>query len=672
MYSSTDEDSVPLYEVVHKRNYYDKVEGSPQFIQDVVEDYILNMIRFLMQNEYPKWKPTTTPHFLAAEIFNIITSRKYNYQSKKKIQTLQETSIQKINLFIQHQEPIECFLDLGGGYRATTDLDDLSLNFCPSLGELFVLYQIKSLDLDIRKIYPIGVSFKIYIDNGVANFVNHIPYEKSLSYCKQLRNMIHRLGLESLVKIIIESEDTDWRKKVSQLKYQKVDSITDTQYLNVLRFSGIKYTREEAIDCFSRYAPATNLSKQLSEKITSKGLHFMQRVGNEEPHLSFRPFPGGDVRIQCGNLGFSYNDKGHLVPCLITSTSRKNHQITPVFIDMNQILEMERCKMSNLKTVSLYDYQIIHGLENAEEITDFRQTSSCFNAHEINPAIGCDFGCLYCSMYAQTETMNHVPVKVYQDYPEYLSNYIKKHPHPENLIFNYTPKSDVLSYALVNSGISEEIFKVLRDTQVKFYILTKGSIPPPSIQKLLVETRHKNQIIISSGLPNEDYEKVLEPGAPASSERFEFAKFCIENGIVTTGIVAPFLPLDSEMEYAETVFLRFKNSGIQHLSLQILKLSNECLARMCEVLPNCAEKLRHLYNSNCKSVEWKLPGGKRIFRYYSNADYLKQTLEAMKNLAAKMKLTVSTCKEVANIIEKPNFNDEGLAKGYNCVGFVRF
>ncbi|MDK2828783.1 MAG: hypothetical protein PWP67_1594 [Clostridium butyricum] len=329
--------------------------------------------------------------------------------------------------------------------------------------------------------------------------------------------------------------------------------------------------------------------------------------------------------------------------------------------------------METFKTSNGIEYQFVHGLEQAEEITDFRQTSSCFNAHEVNPAIGCDFLCRYCSMYSQYDKEEHVPVKIYSDYPNYLRDYIKKHKNKENLIFNFSPKTDAFSLSMIESGMTENILKIFDEEGVKYYILTKSGLPPKEIQNLLIKSRDKNQIIISSGLPNEEIEAVLEPGAPPSSKRLEFAKFCSQSGIMVTGIVAPYLPIDDDNDYAYKVFNRFLNSGIRHASVQVLKLSVECLNRMCKLLPKYEQRLNQLFDiNNAKSIEWKLPGGKTVIRYYVDSSYLEKELKKLKLIAKNMNITVSTCKEVCININDVNYNAEAQQKGYNCVGFTKY
>lgn len=121
------------------------------------------------------------------------------------------------------------------------------------------------------------------------------------------------------------------------------------------------------------------------------------------------------------------------------------------------------------------------------------------------------------------------------------------------------------------------------------------------------------------------------------------------------------------------MFNRFLNSGIRHASVQVLKLSVECLNRMCKLLPKYEQRLNQLFDiNNAKSIEWKLPGGKTVIRYYADSSYLEKELKKLKLIAKNMNITVSTCKEVCININDVNYNAEAQQKGYNCVGFTKY
>jgi DNA repair photolyase len=311
----------------------------------------------------------------------------------------------------------------------------------------------------------------------------------------------------------------------------------------------------------------------------------------------------------------------------------------------------------------------INGSIGREEIELHAQTPNCFPSFEINPAIGCEFGCIYCSMYGQEAKLQHVPVKVFVDYPEYLEEFIRKHKNEGRLVFNFTPKSDAFSPALIESGVTGRILDVLIESNCEFYSLTKSGIPEKRIQKKLIEAKDLAQIVISTGLPNEDYRKILEPNAPNIEERMNFAKFCKQNEILVSGIAAPFLPF-SIPNYHEIVINRFSEVGIDHVSVHMLKLSELCLERMSNALGDYGSLLKKMYlGKDNKTVVWSLPGGKKITRYYCDAEIIRKELAKLKEIAKTKGVTLSTCVQVEQVIQDTNFNDQARKRGITCVGF---
>ncbi|MBI2129781.1 hypothetical protein HYU07_06100 [Candidatus Woesearchaeota archaeon] len=315
------------------------------------------------------------------------------------------------------------------------------------------------------------------------------------------------------------------------------------------------------------------------------------------------------------------------------------------------------------------DYVPVFGDQGKEAITSLRQTAGCFKVYEVNPAIGCDFGCTYCSMYGQESELRHMPVKVFMDYPKYLEQFIAENRNTNGLIFNFTPKSDAFCNALIDSGVTQRMFDVFIKARTEFYILTKSGIPRKDVQEKLIQAKDLVQIIISAGLPNEEYRAILEPNTPPIEERMAFGKFCAENGIQTAGIAAPFLPFSIE-GYTQSVIDRYADIEVDHISVHLLKLSEMCLERLCKQLRGYGNILKKIYgNETSESIEWTLPGGKKVKRYYADKEIIKEELKKFKKAAKTKNITLSTCVEVEKLIEDLHFNDDARKKGITCVGF---
>jgi len=316
-------------------------------------------------------------------------------------------------------------------------------------------------------------------------------------------------------------------------------------------------------------------------------------------------------------------------------------------------------------------YDMVNEINEYEQIIRLEHTAHCFKAYEVNPSIGCDFICRYCSMYSQEQNESHTPIRIFNNYPNYLRDFIINYKDKHSLLFYYSAISDAFSPANIESGITKKILEVFRENKSKYFILTKGANIPQEIFDILIETKDRNQIIISFGIPDRNYEKMLEKKAPSSINRLKFAKECIQNGITVTGIVAPYLPIDETQNYAFEVFKKFNDIGIKHLCIQPLKVSDESLNRLCSLLPKYKVRLENIFDKKHKMLKgWKLPCGKYIDRYYTNIEYLTLELQKLKNISVELGMTISTCAEICKLTV-PDFNIDAYKVGYNCAGISK-
>jgi len=76
--------------------------------------------------------------------------------------------------------------------------------------------------------------------------------------------------------------------------------------------------RARGQDRTRRYAEVIDASDGLLAPLIP-GVHMTQRATNAT--ICFRPFPGGDSRIQCGEVAMTTNSKLRLYPMLLTSAN---------------------------------------------------------------------------------------------------------------------------------------------------------------------------------------------------------------------------------------------------------------------------------------------------------------------------------------------------------------
>lgn len=263
---------------------------------------------------------------IAEQLVKILTHRVFNYQSKSNLSKIISEVRQNLERQINNGKTIKFFLLYNGGYRASSDLNQLDLIFEPDQTELLLLYQIALLSDKIRALYAHGIEFFIVINNGVAKWVNDIPIIHTENYANQLREMIAFFGAEKNIKVLLQSELVCLEQDFPLESFPSETLLSEEDHLIVERFLGRKCSKDEAEYRIGLYKLAEEKwAEELTSIVASKDGIIMRQVAHPDM-LSFRPFPGGAIRTQNGTVGF-HHDKNVLIPKLITSKSTINFDV---------------------------------------------------------------------------------------------------------------------------------------------------------------------------------------------------------------------------------------------------------------------------------------------------------------------------------------------------------
>ena len=224
---------------------------------------------------------------ISERVFEVLTGRDFCYLSKIQVAPYRERVLALIREMARAAEPIRFYYDLGAGYHATTHPGEKELCFDVGLAELLVLRQVRSFSARVR----------------------------------QFRELIRHLGLDTMVDLLVESEHfsvADFDRLGISAAYQTGNpgALTRQQHANVERFLGRPCEEVEAIERAARYRAVIGTSDRLLDLLI-QGVHMTQRA--TDTTICFRPFPGGDSRIQCGEVALTRNAKGTLCPILLTS-----------------------------------------------------------------------------------------------------------------------------------------------------------------------------------------------------------------------------------------------------------------------------------------------------------------------------------------------------------------
>ena len=255
----------------------------------------------------------------AADVFHIITGRNYSHLSRGKAGKYKDAIIRYIEQDVQLGKPATFFYDLGPGYHASLHPGQMDLSFGIGLSELFVLYQISEFSREVSEVYSKGAQFFIIIDNLCALATNDIPTEKTLQYCAELRSLIEETGSQKNIQLLVESElfeETDYPRLELAVNTTSDQFLSEAEIENVSRFVGRHCGMSEALARINIYDKACEVTENNLTRVVT-GVRLTQRA--TENTLGFRSFPGGDSRVQAGEIAITHNKKGKLGPTFLTS-----------------------------------------------------------------------------------------------------------------------------------------------------------------------------------------------------------------------------------------------------------------------------------------------------------------------------------------------------------------
>jgi len=263
---------------------------------------------------------------VAAGVVELLFSRPFSYLSRSRARVYENAIRDVVVRAAERKAPIPFYFDIGGGYHATIHPGQEDFSFDVGLGELFVIAQIARLRQAVTGIYAQGIRFSLVIDNLCALLVNDIPLARTLDYCTQLRRLIEEMGLKEVVSVLVESEHfsgADLAHAALAEPPAEPAPMTAQRHRNVERFLGRRCTEEEALEREVRYHAIVNASEHLLDRLIN-GIHMTQRASSTT--MCFRPFPGGDSRIQSGQVVMTRNAGGTLHPILLTSTNADRYK----------------------------------------------------------------------------------------------------------------------------------------------------------------------------------------------------------------------------------------------------------------------------------------------------------------------------------------------------------
>lgn len=295
-----------------------------QDIQQQAADYLLGLLRDFRNPSPLKGHAPDRTCPSVDNVLDILCSRRFTHLSQARSLPYRESMQSQLHADLSTRRALRFCYDLGAGYHASLEPDFTGLRFAPGLGELLALRQILGFSRAVERIYPPGVHFRLVIDNLCAWKANDIPLEHTEGYLAQLQALISDLGLHERVEILAESRvinSTLYQASFARLQPPlQTEMVSASDKENVSRFVGHACTEDEVRSHLARYQHAQAISEQLLARHLD-GIRLTQRASAQV--FGFRSFPGGDSRLQSGEVDLLICPGSQPKPMLLTTRNRQ-------------------------------------------------------------------------------------------------------------------------------------------------------------------------------------------------------------------------------------------------------------------------------------------------------------------------------------------------------------
>jgi hypothetical protein len=295
-----------------------ELTGTHDILEEEVTRYLLHAIR-PSQDKEPDLTPGTERNVLGS-LFDAITHRRFCALSRSRVRSYLEVFVANFGHPFRRGESLEFWLDIGPGYHASLRPGTLPLVFEIGLGEYLMLTQVSAFIRSVASLYSPGIRFRLVVDNLCGLATNDVSIERTAGYCARLRQLIDEMGLAKHVQLFVESEEFALSEYYALLRdvedQPPMVQISEAEIDNVARFLGRQCSQAEAVERIRLYQRTGAVTEQLLSGVV-RGVRLTQRATPQT--LGFRSFPGGDARIQCGQVALSRNSDRSIGSVLLTT-----------------------------------------------------------------------------------------------------------------------------------------------------------------------------------------------------------------------------------------------------------------------------------------------------------------------------------------------------------------
>jgi DNA repair photolyase len=251
---------------------------------------------------------------------------------------------------------------------------------------------------------------------------------------------------------------------------------------------------------------------------------------------------------------------------------------------------------------------------------------TCPSKLTFNPYTGCDHNCIYC--YATSYIPNFRNCKPKNNLLARLKREAAK---LNGEVLAMSNSSDPYPNAESKLGLTRQCLKILAENNVRLQIFTKSSLVTRDIDLL---SKIPCTVAFTITTLDESLACVLEPKAPAPSERLRAIKALVAHEIPVIVRIDPVIPTLNE-SLAELISA-VSALGVKHITSSTYKVKADNWMRLKTALPQTAEALEPLYFK-----EGETQAGSRLLP----KQYRIKLLSKIRQLAIKRGMQFGVCRE---------------------------
>ncbi|MEL9939601.1 MAG: radical SAM protein [Ignisphaera sp.] len=285
---------------------------------------------------------------------------------------------------------------------------------------------------------------------------------------------------------------------------------------------------------------------------------------------------------------------------------------------------------------------------------------TCPLKYVLHPYTGCSHACLYC--YAANYIPRHFSPRPKKDLLTLLEKDLSR--MPKDALVELSSSSDPYTWPERELGLTRRALQKLLEAGMRILITTKSSL---IVRDIDILQRYRDRVAVAMTITTLDdrIARIIEPGAPAPSERLEAIRILAANGISVAVRLDPIIPfVNDSYENIKHVVDAVASAGAVQITSSTYKAKPIDFKKVLNAVrmlhgDRAADEFRHMYFEASSTVVQ----GYRYLDERLRFSYMK----IVREVSYDSGLVFATCREGFNTLHTPGFACDGSTFAYRDV-----